>query len=88
MRNSSVGTWEAIRDTSSLERTNLNQRNTKESIQSSCEIPFYRIPSFRMFWILKHEINSKSKGEKIVQEKLTVAIKYTDITYGLGSTGC
>lgn len=40
------------------------------------------------FLSTEHDMNSKSKGEKIVQEKFSVAIKYKDITCGLGSAGC
>lgn len=69
---------ETNNDTSSLEKASSKQRKTKESTQSSCEIPPHR-----MLWIPEHDMDSKSRGGKIVQEKFTVAIKYKDITYGL-----
>jgi len=82
LRNNTARTREANTDPSSLEKADSNQRKTEESTQSSCGIPPHR-----MCWILQHDMNSKSKGGKNVQETFTVAIKYKDITYGLGSAG-
>lgn len=79
MRNSSEGTWEAIKGASSLERTNLNQRSTKESPQLN----------FSLQNVLDAKAWNKFKKQrgKNQAKKFTVAIKYTDITFGLGSAG-